>query len=113
MPSLARLERQNLLVQLDKAEREVARLRAEIAKIERNCRPHIWGEAIYDPIHHPGYHDPGDPSGTMGVDRQLPCDVPARIEKRWTRTCKNCGYIEETTHARQESVDKPVFPGGR
>lgn len=112
MPSIAYLERQNLLTALAKAKAEVARLQAAISKIEKDCR-HNWGEAVYDPIRHEGYHDPGDPPGTMGVDRRLPCDVPPRIEKRWKRACKICGYTEETTYARQESVDKPVFPGGR
>jgi len=112
MPSLVYLERQNMLAELAEAEKEVARLRAAISKIEKNCR-HNWSDPIYDPIHHSGYHDPGDPPGTMGVDRRLPCDIPPHTEKRWKRICKTCGYVEITTHLRQESVDRPVFPGDK
>jgi hypothetical protein len=69
---------------------------------------HQWGDPVYDPEYIPGYHIPGDPPGTMGVDRRSPMDVPSKTNERWRRTCKNCGHTEWTTHAKPTGKS-PVF----
>ncbi len=81
----------------------------ELAQIERSCL-HDWTEPAHKPIHHEGYHFAGDPPGTMGIDRQLPFDVPAKTVDRWVRTCKVCGKLEETTNTEVAEIRrKPVF----
>ena len=82
-------------------------LKARLDREEKLCS-HVWGTIEYDPIEHKGYHFSGDPVGTMGIDRQLPMDVPSSIEKRWTRTCIICGKIEETKTTRKQKCAGPI-----
>lgn len=74
---------------------------------------HKFGETVYDPIVTAGYHISGDPPGTMGVDRQLPMDVPEHVEKRWKRICDICGEIDYTTQTKQEVKHLPIWPEKR
>lgn len=83
--------------------------REAVAEMERKCA-HDFGPTEYDPVHHEGYHDPGDPPGTMGVDRRLPFDVPPRTDKRWRRECRICGKIEYTTKTDKHVTETPRFP---
>lgn len=77
-------------------------------KIEKDCN-HVWGDTKYVPIRHEGYHSPGDPEGTMGVDRQLPFDVPARTEHWWERVCDKCGKLERTDRTSDQVKKVPKF----
>jgi hypothetical protein len=79
-----------------------------LRELERDCK-HSWGETEPADIYHPAYHFPGDSPGTMGVDRQLPMDVPARTEKRWRRVCKKCGRIEHTLATKDHVTKEPIF----
>ena len=92
-------------------------LRAKIANLKELLRKdesalrvlcekcdHEWS-VEYDPIIRRGYHFPGDPPNTMGVDRQLPYDVPETRTPRWIRTCKRCGVCQETS--KTETLRKP------
>jgi len=92
------------------AEENLKNYKARLDTLEREC-PHQWGEVIYDPIKYPGYHSPGDPPGTMGVDRRLPSYVEPSTTPRWTRTCEVCGKVEITTRTQEEVKVKktPVF----
>jgi hypothetical protein len=81
-------------------ERELESVNGAIAQAERQCR-HQWGEIKYKPIEHPGYQFHGDPPGTMGVDRQLPCYIPSSTTKVWERTCLQCGKVETTSATKR------------
>lgn len=80
-----------------------------LLKQERAACSHIWGETKYTPDITPGYHFAGDPEGTMGVDRQLPMDMPRQETPKWTRTCTICGLIETTTRTTVEKRERPRF----
>ena len=45
----------------------------------------------------------------MGVDRQLPMDVPREEIPAWKRHCSNCGLEEETRQTRDDVKKVPVF----
>ena len=74
---------------------------AQYDRLIRDCE-HNWHDPVYCPIETPAFYFPGDPEGTCGVDRRMSMHVPAKIEKRWSRTCRKCGHIEYT------SVNKPA-----
>jgi hypothetical protein len=79
-----------------------ARLEAKrnsLQQIVKRCR-HDWGKTEYVPEHHKAYTLPGDPPGTMGVDRRGPCHVPARTDKKWQRVCKKCGATHFTSRTK-------------
>lgn len=88
-----------------KEKAEAARQRLEAA--ERACQ-HDWTESVYDPIHHKGYYDPGDPPGTMGVDRRLPSQVPPSVEDQWRRECRKCGKVQVTKSFGIERAEKKI-----
>lgn len=69
---------------------------------------HDWHDPVYSPIEIAASYFPGDPEGTCGVDRRLPMNVPGRIEKRWSRTCRKCGHIEYTFRNKPAGI-VPVF----
>lgn len=79
-----------------------------LKKIEGSC-DHGWSPTRPDDIHHKGYHDPGDPPGTMGVDRRLSMDVPAKTIKRWKRVCLKCGKTEYTQRTDKQTVETPKW----
>ena len=86
---------------------------AKLKQLQFECarRPnsHSWTEPRYTPIIHEGYQFQGDPEGTMGVDRQLPCWIPREEIPMWKRQCTNCGLEEETRHTRDDVRKVPVF----
>ena len=98
-----------------KLDEEIAKLRQLLEyavrdrdQIEKDCN-HKWSEPKYVPIRHEAYTIPGDPPGTMGVDRQLPCHVPAKTEDWWERICENCGKLQRTDRTK-DKIDKiPQF----
>lgn len=92
--------------QSEKAELEnrLAVVSKEVDRIRRNCK-HEW-EVKYTPEHHEGYRIQGDPPGTMGVDRQLPFDVPSKTIRKWTRHCRLCGLEEITTFTKKVLVHR-------
>ena len=96
----------------EKAVREanarLADLRRDLAFEEERCS-HSWGEAEYVPEHIEGYYSPGDPEGTMGVDRQLPMSVPSRTIPKWKRTCNVCGKVEITDRTKTVTTEKPAW----
>lgn len=69
------------------------RVKMELDTIQSRCN-HRWGPTTREVARYPGYHISGDPPGTMGVDRQLPMDVPPSEEIWFQRVCLNCGKIE-------------------
>jgi hypothetical protein len=83
----ARILREKIL-QLKK---ELADAETQLEKIELHCR-HQWKESTSQ-NRVEGYNYPGDPPGTMGVDRQLPCYVPGYYENVTTKKCTICGKI--------------------
>ena len=91
------------------------RLRWEEAKHRlqqfRAACQHQWDnpKGVYKPLREEGYYDPGDPPGTRGVDRRLPCHVPATETPQWVRTCTVCGLEEKTTRSREQPVKVPVW----
>ena len=89
-------ECQTLTEQIEKLTREASRKTAELNQIRRNCK-HNWSKVSYEPSFTGGYLDPGDPPGTMGVDRQLPCYIDKREHPLWKRTCLTCGLVQTTT----------------
>jgi len=91
-------------------EQKAASLKAAIQRAETECGRHKWGAIQYIPIEHPAYQTKGDPPGTMGVDWQGPCYIPASTDKRWSRTCAACGKVEITTSTRKERMAGSV-PG--
>jgi hypothetical protein len=108
-------EAQNLRERVDRlqneltgAKRKLTGAERELDAMERTCQ-HQYGPVVYDPVHTKAYTIPGDPPGTMGIDRQLPCHVPASTEERWKRECELCGKVEYTTKT-QPTGREPVFP---
>jgi hypothetical protein len=93
---------------LAEAESNVRVLTATLDARRRGCK-HQWGEVKYTPIIREGYQDPGDPVGTMGVDRRLPMYVPRDEKPQWTRVCSLCGLEEVTARTREETKKVPVF----
>lgn len=87
---------------------ELDRMRQALAAKQRNCQ-HVWDAIKYTPDIREGYQDPGDPPGTMGVDRRLPMYVPRQETPKWTRTCKLCDLSEVTTSTRDDVRKVPVF----
>lgn len=79
-----------------------------LRNLEATCH-HNWGPTTDDRIYHKAYHIPGDPPGTMGVDRELPMDVPARTENRWKRVCEHCGLTEHTQKTKPHTTHEPIF----
>ncbi|MFA6437249.1 MAG: hypothetical protein WC242_03730 [Candidatus Paceibacterota bacterium] len=86
--------------------------RRELDALEKSCR-HDWTnpERIDDRVIS-GYQDHGDPPGTIGVDRRLPCYVPEQRFPRWMRKCRTCGLaqITEDFEEKTGSTKVPSFP---
>ncbi len=101
---------------------EIEQLRKEVCRLEnllenaksmltyrlQKCH-HRWGDTVYDPIIIPGGFDPGDPPGTMGIDRRLPFSWPGGRTPRWKRTCMECGLVEFTTETAKTFIQTPKF----
>lgn len=87
---------------------ELKSAEAAVARLEMDCT-HRWSAPVSDPIVREGYHDPGDPEGTMGIDRRLPMDVPTQRTPRWRRECEECGRVEHTTSATDHVTKVPRF----
>jgi hypothetical protein len=94
----------------DEAQRRIKEAREQLeaaqehaAQVVRACR-HDWRPPVYSPRETPGYNFAGDPPGTMGVDRQLPCYIPPTSTPAWTRTCWHCGYRQETQRKKTITV---------
>jgi len=100
-----------LRARVERLRREAVAAEEQLAEHERRCK-HKFGEAVYAPIRTEGFHDTGDPPGTMGVDRRLPSYFPPTTTDRWKRTCELCGKVEYTTK-KQPKEYVPDFGGGR
>ena len=83
-------------------EERLATLKGQLDRKQRSCQQHQWGKIKYEPIIREAYTIPGDPPGTMGVDWQGPCHVPAQTTHQWSRTCALCVKKETTQHTRKE-----------
>jgi hypothetical protein len=70
-----------------------------LQQVVNRCQ-HDWGKTEYKPEYHKAYTIPGDPPGTMGVDRRGPCHVPASTDKKWQRVCKKCGCKQVTSRTK-------------
>lgn len=95
--------------QIDAKEAELKRLKAQQARVVKECN-HDWTEE-YTPEYKEAYTIPGDKPGTMGVDFRGPCHVPAKTIKKWTRTCKKCGCKQVTSRSTTETqtTQKPAW----
>jgi len=89
---------------IDKLEADLKAKKAQLASIQSKCS-HVWYPTQYDPIVKEGFYSPGDPLGTMGIDRQLPCQVPRKEIKQWKRKCSLCDLTETTRDLK--TVSKP------
>jgi hypothetical protein len=98
----------HLRIAVDQSQWEYNRAKERLADAIRNCK-HQWTEPVRDDIVLEGYHDPGDPVGTMGVDRRLPYDVPTQRTKRWSRKCVNCDEVQYTENVTQKMTEQPKF----
>jgi len=83
-------------------------LKIQALNIVKQCK-HIWNTPVYYPIYKKGYRIHGDPEGTMGVDQQLPLDVPPETIQQWQRTCAICGYTETTQKYKLVETVSPHF----
>ena len=111
------MEPSELRRDLRQARKRVESLECLVRELEAQCS-HDW-DVQYTPVHHKGYADPGDPPGTMGVDRLLPYNVPSRDEDMWVRTCRKCGKSQvterwkmQTRKSALETVERkvPLWP---
>lgn len=84
-----------LLSNKEKLENELQSLTNQIQSTRTTCQ-HRWGEVEYCPYVVEGYMDPGDPPGTMGIDRRLPCWIDRQVTPIWKRTCAKCKLTQET-----------------
>jgi hypothetical protein len=89
-------------------QKESEQAKDKLRSLENNCR-HDFGKTVYVPEYYPGYMSPGDPPGTMGVDRQLPMYISAKTIKKWERKCKICGKTETTKRIKEISIEEPEF----
>ena len=103
-----RLEIKELEAKIEHAECDLANKREELRRAEKKCS-HAWGPVVADHIRTPSYVIPGDPEGTMGVDRRFDTYVSATVKEQWKRTCKLCGKVEHTTKTRQTVTEEPRF----
>ena len=92
---------------LENAERSLAEKRLELDALRRKCT-HSWSKPERKTEYHKPYTIPGDPVGTMGVDRRPDCHVEAKTDVWWKRTCSQCGKVEKTTNTRSVGSE-PVF----
>lgn len=90
------------------AAESAARIAWDTLNARRARCQHKW-QSRYNPLIREGYYDPGDPVGTMGIDRRLPMHVPREETPRWTRECIECGLEEHTQRANDEIKKVPVF----
>lgn len=72
---------------LDAAKQNYESAQRAVDFLERSCR-HEFGAVVSDPIVRPGYTEPGDAPGTMGIDHRSSFYVPEQRTPRWTRTCR-------------------------
>lgn len=80
----------------------------QLQDVYRACK-HEWALS-FTPIYCHAYTIPGDPPGTMGVDRQFDCHVPEKTVNRWTRICNKCGKVETTERTEQVATPGQI-PG--
>jgi hypothetical protein len=97
----ARLEKE-----IEESKRKLKKAQNALADIDRYCQ-HEWGKTENADIYHEGYRIPGDPVGTMGVDRRFASSVPSRTEKRWKRVCKKCAKIDYTNNVHKNITETP------
>lgn len=99
----------SLKERIERLAKELQEATSTLDGIQRRCR-HVWGEPKYNPIVTEAGSSPGDPEGTMGVDRQLPCSWPRTERPRWTRRCQIC-ELEQHTERSEPVVTKnrPIF----
>lgn len=93
----------NIRNKIFRLEKELQAARQELENLECRCA-HQWEATVYDPIVTPGGYDPGDPPGTMGVDRRLPSYYSGSETPRWRRTCSVCGKTEITTRTDEHTT---------
>ncbi len=105
-------EIKKLREKVEKAKEEYDSAKQSLDNVVNSCS-HQFGPTIPDHIYHPAYTIPGDPPGTMGVDRRGPCYVDAKTEKRWKRICDICGKEEYTTRTKQKVEEFPEWPENR
>lgn len=97
-----------LMAEIESCKRQLARKEGELRSIQASCA-HDWSKPEYTPDVREGYYDPGDPPGTMGIDRRLPFHVPREEKPKWTRTCGRCGKVEVTTRQEEHVTRTPKF----
>ncbi|MBI4918712.1 hypothetical protein HY837_02190 [archaeon] len=96
----------------ERSKKEFDSTKEDLERVVNSCK-HQFGKTIPDHIHYPAYTIPGDPPGTMGVDRRGPCYVDAKTEKRWKRICDVCGKVEYTSTVKQKIEELPEWPEER
>lgn len=94
--------------ELADAQAKMLALKEQVTQMVSLCN-HKWSNPEAAHIYHPAYQSAGDPIGTCGVDRRLPMYIPSRTDKRWKRTCLECGDEQFTTHVTSHTIETPRF----
>ena len=81
---------------------------ANLIVARHRCK-HDWSDPKYDPIVREACTIPGDPSLTLGVDRQHAHYAPRSEKARWKRTCHTCGQVEYTQDFTSMTHNIPHF----
>lgn len=96
---------QTLHARIKTLEHDLQHTYNELDALERNC-DHIWGDTETDHVEHKGYTLPADGAGS---DFRPSRDVAPRQERRWKRTCTECGKVEHTTKTKERVTKIPEF----
>lgn len=95
-----RSRRDEIVSQMKRLQADLDEADGEIAKLEASCT-HDWEEPEQKSKHTPGYHIPADKRGS---DFRPSCDVPAKTETWYIRTCKRCGKTEKSVGMKPAST---------
>jgi len=105
-------EIRSLILEIRTLEEELNRKQKRLLAAQSSCR-HNWSDVRNKPRVIKAHTIPGDPPGTMGVDRRFDCHVPEQRFDCWMRQCHTCGLSQTTERFRSGDAPKiPVFPSG-
>lgn len=106
---------ENLIGLISDLEEQILPLQKDLEATKKELRffqfrcKHNWKDPERKSKYHEGGYDPGDPPGTMGVDRRPPCSYPSTEDVWYERVCSTCGKVETTTRTESTGLVKPVF----
>lgn len=97
----------NLRKEVEDLKYSLKRAESNLERAVQSCQ-HNFTEPKYDPIKTQGYMA-GDEPGTMGSDYIPKHWIEGTTTPRWTRECKICGKVEQTTQTNQVVTKTPRF----